>query len=227
MMESIWGHAMILEHAGFVLFGWVFANQVGLLRVPVVPALLAAGALAANGHLRMTEVIVVAVVASLGADLAWYCLGRWRGSQALTVLGRLSPKSGLLVGRARRAFDAHVAPFQLGARFLPELNAIAAGLAGAAKLSVSRFLFCGATSAVVWAGLWIGAGHFIGHAVTETAARFDIQLLVPFLATFLFYLQFQRLRRHRMIRAFRQVSTGPRDLYVSPSGATAMNASRL
>src|SRR2546422_6484186 len=124
---------MILEHAGLFCFAWVFGNQFGV-PVPVVPALLGAGALAGSGHLDMAAIIAIAVGASLGADLTWYGLGRWRGAQMLKMLGRLSPNAGLLVGRARRVFSAHGAAFQLGARFLPGLNAIAAGLAGAPKL---------------------------------------------------------------------------------------------
>ena len=125
---------MILEHAEWLLFAWVLGNQGGL-PVPVVPALLGAGALAGNGHLSLGVIIVLAVGASLGADLTWYGLGRWRGARVLTMLARLSPSAGILIHRARHVFVAHVGAFQLGARFLPELNAISAGpirtLAGA------------------------------------------------------------------------------------------------
>ncbi len=65
---------MILEHATWFLFAWVFCNQAGV-PVPVVPALLGAGALAGSGHLSVAVVIGIAVGASLVADLTWYeCL---------------------------------------------------------------------------------------------------------------------------------------------------------
>ncbi len=41
---------MILDHAEWFLFAWVFGNQAGV-PVPVVPALLGAGALAKSGRL--------------------------------------------------------------------------------------------------------------------------------------------------------------------------------
>ncbi len=126
---------MILQHAALFLFAWIFGNQVGV-PVPVVPALLGAGALAGSGDLSMAVIIAVAIGASLGADLTWYGLGRWRGAKVLKMLGRLSPSAGLLVGRAGHVFAAHGRVFQLGARFLPELNAIAAGLAGATKVNI-------------------------------------------------------------------------------------------
>src|SRR2546428_14154263 len=193
---------MILQHAALFLLGWILGNRVGV-PVPGVPALLGAGALAGSGDLSMAVIIAVAIGASLGADLTWYGLGRWRGAKVLKMLGRLSPNAGLLVGRAGRVFAAHGAAFQLGARFLPGLNAIAAGLAGATKLKITRFVCYGAASALMWAGAWTGLGYFLTHAVTETAARLGIRLLVLFLAAFALYLPFRRLRRHRTIRVFR------------------------
>lgn len=164
---------MILEHATWFLFAWVFCNQAGI-PVPVVPALLGAGVLAGRGHLSMAVVIGIAVGASLAADLTWYGLGRWRGPRVLKMLGRLAPNAGMLVHRAQHVFAVHVGAFQIGARFLPELNAIAGGLAGATKASITRFVCYGVVSALTWAGAWIGFGYFLSHAVRAAAARLGI-----------------------------------------------------
>jgi membrane protein DedA with SNARE-associated domain len=179
--------------------------------------LLGAGALAGNGHVSLGVIIVLAVGASLGADLTWYGLGRGRGARVLRMLARLSPSAGILIHRARHVFVAHVGAFQLGARFLPELNAISAGLAGATKSSIVRFAFYGLASALMWAGGWIGLGYFLSNAVTETAARLGVRLIVFFLAPFalyLLYLLFHRARRHRVIRLFRRARMSPDDLSV-------------
>ena len=201
---------MILEHPEWLLFAWVLGNQGGL-PVPVVPALLGAGALAGNGHLSLGVIVVLAVGASLGADLAWYGLGRWRGARGLGMLARLSPSAGNLVHRARHVFGAHVGAFQLGARFLPGLNAISAGLAGATNSSIVRFAFYGLASALVWAGGWIGLGYLLSNAVTETAARLGVRLIVFFLVPFALYLLFHRARRG--IRGSREERGG----WVGPS----------
>jgi membrane protein DedA with SNARE-associated domain len=202
---------MMLEHATWFLFAWVFCNQAGV-PVPAVPALLGAGALAGSGHLSISGIIGISVGASLAADLTWYGLGRWRGARVLKTLSRLAPNAGTLVRRAQHVFGAHAGAFQLGARFLPELNAIAGGLAGAAKASITRFVSYGAFSALTWAGAWIGLGYFLSHVVTETALRLGIRLIVLFLAAFALYLPFQRARRHRLIRVFRQAHIRPDDL---------------
>jgi membrane protein DedA with SNARE-associated domain len=194
---------VLLEYPEWLLFAWVLGNQGGL-PVPVIPALLGAGALAGSGHLSLSASILVAVGASLGADLTWYGLGRWRGAWVLRTLARLSPGAGILVHRARHLFVAHAGAFQLGSRFLPELNAISAGLAGATKLNVVRFAFCGLASAVTWAGGWIGLGYLLSQAVTETAARLGVRLIVFFLVPFVLFLFLHRARRHHVIRLCRR-----------------------
>jgi len=156
--------AGILEHAEWVVFALILANQAGL-PVFAAPALLGVGALlAADGHGRMAVLLAVAVGAALAADLAWYALGRWRGVGALATLGRLSRGTGVLVDRAQRLFLAHEGTVQLGARFLPELNPVAATFAGAARVSLRRFIVRAVASAVVWAATWISIGCLIGSA---------------------------------------------------------------
>jgi membrane protein DedA with SNARE-associated domain len=69
---------MAPEHMHWLLFAWVLGNQAGV-PLPVVPALLGAGVLAAGGRLQMATIIPLVVAASLAADLTWYGLGRRRG----------------------------------------------------------------------------------------------------------------------------------------------------
>jgi membrane protein DedA with SNARE-associated domain len=68
----------MVERVEWFLFLGVLANQAGV-PVPVTPWLLAVGVLAASGHVSL--IVLVAAVAVLGADLAWYGLGRWHGEE--------------------------------------------------------------------------------------------------------------------------------------------------
>ncbi len=86
---------MMVDHAEWFLFAWVFGNQAGV-PLPVVPALLGAGVLAGSGYLSMAAIIGIAVGAALAADLTWYGLGRWRGARVLKMLGRFAPNAGIL-----------------------------------------------------------------------------------------------------------------------------------
>src|SRR5438105_12556733 len=70
----------MIHHAGWVLFVWVFVNQSGV-PVPVVPSLVAAGALASRGGSSCAVMLAAAAGAALVADMVWYGMGRWRGAR--------------------------------------------------------------------------------------------------------------------------------------------------
>src|SRR5947207_7402827 len=81
--------ALILRHGVPLVFVNVFAEQIGA-PVPAVPTLIVAGALARNGLMSSTHVLLVAVAASLIADWVWFLLGRRYGYHILTTLCRIS-----------------------------------------------------------------------------------------------------------------------------------------
>ena len=193
--RSVWClAAVILEHAQLLLFAWVFGNQAGV-PITVVPILVGAGALAGSGQgLSMAVIIVTTVGASLGADLTWSVLGRWRGLQLLRMFDENSPWAGTLARRVRQAFLTHVGAFQVSARFLPELNPIAAGVAGATGSSLSRFLGRGTISALTWAAAWIGCGYFLSDAIVETSSRLGAYLIVLLIAPFALYVLLHGVR---------------------------------
>jgi membrane protein DedA with SNARE-associated domain/rhodanese-related sulfurtransferase len=202
---------VITEYASWILFAWILANQGGV-PVPVVPALLGAGALAGSGRLSIAVILAVAVAATLCADLGWYSLGRWRGARALDVLRRVSPRAGKCVRHAEHAFVGHARTFQLVARFLPELNPIAAGLAGVTRRSLARFVGYGAVSALAWAGAWVALGYLLNRTSTEISAYFQIPLLGLGVAALLLYVPVRRIRRHRLLRTLRAARISPDEL---------------
>ena len=185
--------------AALARFLWVLANQGGV-PIPVVPALLGAGALAGDGgSLSVVVTLAVSIAAALCADLTWYLLGRWRGSRALELLTRLVPRARTHVQCASHLRVAHGGVFQLGARFLPQLNPIAAGLAGAAGMSVSRFLPGAAVSAAVWAGIWIGIGYLLTHGVAGLGWSFGIPLTFVIIVATLVGWQLRRQAQRRLL----------------------------
>jgi membrane protein DedA with SNARE-associated domain len=167
----------MMQNAEVLLFVGVLANQAGV-PVPVAPWLLAAGALAASGNRSLTVVVAGAVVAALGADLAWYGLGRWRGARTLAGVLRLLRQPPTSVDRIARAFRAYRLGVVWSARFLPELNPIAAGLAGVARVGLARFLLHATGSALVWAGGWAGGGYLLRGTIGGSPGRFGVRAAV-------------------------------------------------
>src|SRR6266542_6944934 len=79
----------LVRYGVSLVFLNVFAEQIGL-PVPAVPTLIVAGALAREGKMSSTHVLLVAVLASLIADWIWFMLGRRYGYRILRTLCRIS-----------------------------------------------------------------------------------------------------------------------------------------
>jgi membrane protein DedA with SNARE-associated domain len=154
------------SHVTPVLFAWVLVNQAGV-PIPVVPSLVAVGALSAHAGTGVLSAVAVTVGAALLADVLWYGLGRWHGRQALAVVARISRSSAAHVDCAERRFRAHQLAFLFGSRFIPELNPVAAGMAGVTGMRPGRYLPVAATSALAWALAWTGAGYALGNATRQ------------------------------------------------------------
>src|SRR5215831_20627625 len=113
--------------AYLLLFAWVFAEQIGL-PIPAVPALLAAGALAAGSKLNVVSSAIVALTASVLADYLWYHAGAFRSEMVGRFLRRY-PNSRVLYAAEHwvRRYGARSLVF---AKFVPGLSLAAPPLTG-------------------------------------------------------------------------------------------------
>jgi membrane protein DedA with SNARE-associated domain len=78
------------------------------------------------------------------------------------------------VKAAERHVLAHRLGFMLCCRFLPEVNPLAAAIAGAARVAPGRYMRVTTISALAWAGTWTGAGYALYHvtiAIGPVSAR--------------------------------------------------------
>lgn len=190
---------MTAEHAIW-LFAWVAVNQGGV-PIPVVPSLLAAGALAGAGDASLATLVAVSVGGSLVADLVWYGLGRWANLHVLRLLDRVSGRAAERVKVIERHVLAHPFRFVLCCRFVPEINPLAAAIAGAARVAPCRYMVVATISAVAWAGTWTGAGYALYHLTSAIApASADVaafMLVAGVIASLVFALKRWRQARRR------------------------------
>src|SRR2546427_12879118 len=96
----------LIQHGYAILFGVVFLEQAGL-PVASVPVLLGIGALSAEGRFSIVAAWLLAVLASLVADIVWDELGRRRGYGVLRVGCRISLEPDTCVKRTTGAFRRH------------------------------------------------------------------------------------------------------------------------
>lgn len=197
--------AFIVGNGYPFLFAWVWTEQAGL-PVPGEPLLLAAGALAGKGHLRLVTALGVGVGACLLADIIWYEIGRLRGRQILRLLCRLSIEPDSCVRDSQETFLRYGAWSLLVAKFVPGLNTVAQPLAGIIGMRRSRFLLFDVAGAILWVGVYMGLGYVFAdqlEIVARHAARLGAWIGVILAAVLAGYLAFKWTRRHRMIRRLR------------------------
>lgn len=215
----------VLEYGWPILFVWVLADQAGI-PIPVVPLLLWAGALAAGDRLSLLLVLAVAVAASMLADLAWYTVGRRHGPTALGVLCRITLEPDSCARRAQDLFLRYRLRALLIAKFLPGVNPLAAGLAGAVGVDAARFVAYDLASAVAWAGTWSALGYAMSDViakVVDEASRLGQGALAVAGTVLGIYLGIKLVQRRRFLRELRVARISPAEVRrLIESGAAPM-----
>jgi membrane protein DedA with SNARE-associated domain/rhodanese-related sulfurtransferase len=206
--------AVIVRYGYLVVFGSVFAEQIGL-PFPSEPILLAAGGLVGRGSLDPLLVVVLASVASLIGDTAWYALGRRCGPRVLGWLCRLSLEPNSCVKKTERTFGRHGARSLVIAKFVPGLSTIAPPLAGVVGVPLPLFLLYSALGAMVWVSAYMGLG-WLFTAQLEVAARYAVRMgtwAVALLAVVVaVYVTWKFVGRQRFLRQIRTATITPEEL---------------
>jgi membrane protein DedA with SNARE-associated domain len=198
----------LLRHGYTVLFAVVFIEQAGA-PVPSAPILLAAGALAANGSLSFAVIILLALVASLTADLIWYELGRRRGHEVLNYICRLSLEPDSCIRWTQDVFARHGARAILVAKFVPGLNTAAPPMAGLLGIGLFRFVLLDLAAAALWSCTLCLVGFVFSSQIEDIALLFAhlgswaVILAVFALALFVAGKYVQRRRFMRQLRIAR------------------------
>src|ERR1700722_16214492 len=96
----------LINHGLPLVFGAVFLEQMGL-PFPVLPLLLAAGALSASGEFDPFLGIGIIVLACVIADTFWFLLGRNRVTQVLGLICRISLEPDSCVRRPSKVFTRY------------------------------------------------------------------------------------------------------------------------
>jgi membrane protein DedA with SNARE-associated domain/rhodanese-related sulfurtransferase len=195
----------LLRHGYVVLLGWVFAEQIGL-PIPSLPVLLAAGALAGTGRLSFFASLLIAVGASLTADMIWFQLGRLKGIKVLQFLCKISLEPDSCVRRTEGIFAKEGARSLLLAKFLPGLGAVAPPLAGIFHMRLMRFMLFDSAGAGLWAGTFLGLGYIFSNQIEKIAdhvAALGGSLVVILVGALVGYIGYKYYTRQRFIRELR------------------------
>jgi len=200
----------LVRYGVSLVFLNVFAEQIGM-PVPAVPTLIVAGALARNGKMSSTHIVViVAVLASLIADWIWFLLGRRYGYSILRTLCRISLSPDSCVRDTEARFERWGMKSLLVAKLIPGFSTVAPPLAGAGrKRSTMAFLIYDGIGALLWAGGAVLVGRAFHRQIANVITRLEnlggwaIAIVAFLLALFVLFKWWQRRRFLEQLRIAR------------------------
>jgi membrane protein DedA with SNARE-associated domain len=191
---------------------FVFANilveQLGL-PVPAYPALVVAGALAADGRIALSLLVLAVLAAALSADSLWYVLGKKHGAFFLKLVCKLSLNPDTCVRQTEGVFEKWGARAMLVSKFIPGFSMVAPPLAGSLAIPYPRFLLFDAVGTLLWGGVAVVLGFVFHGAVDRVLGQLQAlgmrSLLVVGggLALFILLKWVQRRRFYRFLRMSR------------------------
>lgn len=165
----------IRDHGPWVyglLFVIVFC-ETGLVVTPFLPGdslLFAVGALAARGMLSPAIAAVVLFTAAFLGDQTNYFIGRYIGPRVFRAGERAGPrtwKSRLLnrrhLDRTHQFFERHGAKAVILGHFVPIVRTFVPFVAGAGRMTYTRFMLFNLIGIAAWVGLCVGAGYLFGN----------------------------------------------------------------
>jgi membrane protein DedA with SNARE-associated domain len=163
----------VQDYGLWFLFAIVCLESAGLW-LPGETALIAAGVLAAQGHLPIVGVIVVATAAAIIGDNIGYWIGREGIRRLIFRYERLRRYADRVLPPAERFFERHGGKAVFLARFFGGVRVTGAWIAGITRMAWWRFLFWNAAGGIVWA---VGVGllaYYAGKAAADTLARYGV-----------------------------------------------------
>ncbi len=148
----------------YLLLFMIIFCETGLVVTPFLPGdslLFAVGALAARGWMDFWLIAPLLLVAAILGDAVNYAIGKWAGPKVFhNESSRFFNKAHLL--RAHEFCEKYGGRAIVLARFVPIVRTFAPFAVGAGRMTYSRFAFYNVVGALLWVGIFVGAGYFFG-----------------------------------------------------------------
>jgi membrane protein DedA with SNARE-associated domain/rhodanese-related sulfurtransferase len=204
----------LIRHGYTLLFVWILAEQLGL-PIPAGPLMLAVGALAKKGLMRLPTALMLPLIAVGICDLLWYELGRRGGMKVLRVICRISLEPDSCVRRTQLNFERNGGWALVVAKFIPGLNAIAPPLAGVSRMPWRRFALFDGLGALLWTTAYIGTGYIFSAQLARIVEQLSFLgrgLFAAAVAALGGYIGMKFVNRRRFFRRLRVSRITPDEL---------------
>lgn len=205
---------LVAVYGLLLVFATVLIEQGGL-PLPAYPVIVATAALAETQHQPLWPIVVIATLAALVADLAWFAGGRRWGVRLLRVMCKVSLSPDSCVLMTRGIFTRWGAPSLMVAKFVPGFAAVATGLAGEARIKTRTFLLFDGIGALLWSGIAVLVGAIFHDAVREvldTLVALGHYGVVAILVAVVAFVGWKWMKRRLFLRELRLARISPQDL---------------
>jgi membrane-associated protein len=148
-----------------LLFAIIFC-ETGLVVTPFLPGdslLFAVGALAARPEMGLRVEIITPLLLAAGilGDSVNYSIGKWIGPKVFQYeSNRFFNRDHLL--KAHAFYEKYGGRAIILARFVPIVRTFAPFVAGVGTMDYRKFLIYNIVGAILWVGIFIGAGYVFG-----------------------------------------------------------------
>lgn len=140
---------LVVSHPYLVLLASGLLERIG---APLLfsPVLVAAGALAAGGHLRFDVAVWIALATCVAGDTLWYEIGRKKGDRVLSLLCRISLEPDSCVRRSKVFFEKGSNRTLLFSKWLPGVSHVVPAVAGLSGIERQHFFVMNTAGSALW-----------------------------------------------------------------------------
>ena len=205
---------LITAHGYWIVLAVAFVDQFGT-PVPAIAILLAAGAVAGEGHLSLAGIIAAAEVGTVLGDAVLYQVGRWRGGPLIRRLCSFSLAPDTCVRKTETSFERLGWKALVVAKFVPGLALFAAPVAGALRMPFAPFLICDAIGALLYNVVVIGLGFALHEQLDRVVGWFRAlgSAAIPVVAgAIVAYWAWRIIQKRRVLRSLRSRRLTPEEL---------------
>lgn len=148
-----------------IIFLIVFCEYLNLPGFPAGVIMPLAGIWASKGQVGFVSAMIISLIAGLCGSWMLYFLGRFGGSLFLPKYYRRFPKQEIKIKKIIKKIEDRGNIYIFLSKLLPVVRTLISFPAGIIKMNFLQFTIYSGLGILVWNGVFIGAGYFLGEQI--------------------------------------------------------------
>lgn len=148
-----------------IIFLIVFCEYLNLPGFPAGLIMPLAGVWASKGEVGIVTTMVISLFAGLCGSWILYFLGRFGGNVLLAKYYKKFPKQEIKINKLIERIESNGNLYIFLSKLLPVVRTLISFPAGIIKMNFLHFTIYSGLGILIWNGLFIGAGYFLGEKV--------------------------------------------------------------